>query len=355
MAPVAMPRRFTGIVTHELCKNALVVNPTARAFERSSRPFSPWAGSLMAHEILLLPTLEEQPSRPAGGEPATDHRLPDPGRTRKKPRLTEAQVAALVSVPHLGIDEAGRGCLAGPVVAAAVFFPEHLDWEALFPGLTDSKQMPGATREALAPRIQGACAWGVGLAWPLEIDALDIVNANFRAMCRALIMLARALDHRGAPGATRAGGMDGQEFLGRGLPLYVDGNLAIRPDAWKSCALARPQDWHAALFPGREPVVRPSAPPLTPLPTDFPFSQQAIIGGDALIPAVSAASVLAKTRRDAIMTRFDKDFPAYGFARHKGYGTEEHRTALQRFGPCPLHRNSFLTGILPAAVELSLF
>ena len=274
------------------------------------------------------------------------------GKGRKKPRLTAGQVSSLVSVPHMGIDEAGRGCLAGPVVAAVVLFSENFQPEACFPGLADSKKMPEAKRGALAPCIQRRCAWGVGLAWPQEIDALDIVNANFRAMCRALIMLVRAL----------SGHLSFDRAFASGLPaLYVDGNLVIRPDAWKSCVHTRPQHWHTPFFPdfgwGRVQSRKTlaSVTGLSGLPEAFPFLQQAVIGGDALIPAISAASVLAKTRRDAIMTGLDRKFAGYGFARHKGYGTEEHRVALQTLGPCPLHRKTFLKGILPAAQELSLF
>ena len=276
------------------------------------------------------------------------------GRGKKKPLLTPTQVASLVSVPHMGIDEAGRGCLAGPVVAAVVLFPENFQPEACFPGLADSKKMPEAKRDALAPCIQHHCMWGVGLAWPLEIDALDIVNANFRAMCRALIMLARTV-------AGPQGEPFDRAFASSPPALYVDGNLAIRPDAWKSCVHTRPQHWHTPFFPDfdrgtvQSRKTLASVTGLPGLPEVIPFAQQAVIGGDALIPAISAASVLAKTRRDAIMTGLDRKFPGYGFARHKGYGTEEHRAALQRLGPCPLHRKTFLKGILPAAQELSLF
>lgn len=179
-----------------------------------------------------------------------------------------------------GLDEAGRGCLAGPVVAAAVILPETYD----LPGLNDSKQLDAAARERLAPLVRAqAVAWAVALARPREIETLNILQATFVAMDRAVRRLGR-------------------------VPrlLLVDGNKTL-PQHLASSRLL----------------------------------QRAEIDGDARIPAISAASILAKTVRDRIMCACDRRWPGYGFAEHKGYGTEAHRKALARLGPCPIHRRTF--------------
>ena len=187
-----------------------------------------------------------------------------------------------------GVDEAGRGCLAGPVVAGAVILPRDYD----LPYLTDSKKLSAARREVLAPAIKAqAVAWGVGMAWPTEIDRINILQATFAAMARAV----RAMGL--VPAA-----------------LAIDGNKCIPAG-------------HLAIL---------SAAP----------RQQAIVGGDASVPAISAASILAKTSRDRLMTVFDRQYPGYGFAGHKGYGAAAHLEALRRLGPCRLHRLTF-RGVLP--------
>ncbi|WP_035041770.1 ribonuclease HII [Desulfovibrio sp. X2] len=181
------------------------------------------------------------------------------------------------------MDEAGRGCLAGPVVAAAVILPERFD----LPGLTDSKALTEARREALVPLITAqATAWRLGFVWPAGpagIDALNILQATFLAMSKAV----RRLPVRPAR-------------------LLVDGDKTV-PERW---------------LPG-------------------PYAQEAIVGGDALVPAISAASVLAKTFRDRLMRVLDRRHPGYGLAGHKGYGTKEHREALRRLGPSACHRMTF--------------
>ncbi len=180
------------------------------------------------------------------------------------------------SVLIAGVDEAGRGPLAGPVCAAAVI----LDPARPIPGLGDSKQLSPKRREALEPLIQAqSLAWSVAWASAAEIDAINILQASLLAMARAVA----ALGCR--PGR-----------------VLVDGNRA--PD----CGVC--------------PV-------------------ETIIGGDGLIPAIGAASILAKVARDRLMCRLDLDFPGYGFAAHKGYPTVAHRAALIRLGPCPEHRRSF--------------
>ena len=193
-----------------------------------------------------------------------------------------------------GIDEAGRGCLAGPVVAAAVILPECYD----LPGLNDSKACSAKTREMLAPRIrQCALAWGLGVVWPARIDAINILQATFEAMSRAVRCLKQPPAH-----------------------LLIDGNKTV-PD---NVLALHWRKTHTA-----------------PLP-----SQRYIIGGDAIEPAISAASILAKTYRDKLMVRLEKRWPGYGFETHKGYGTEDHYAALRRLGPCPQHRLTF-RGVLP--------
>ncbi len=174
-----------------------------------------------------------------------------------------------------GVDEAGRGPLAGPVVAAAVI----LDPQRRINGLNDSKQLTEERRDILAVRIkQRAIAWGLGWASVEEIDTYNIRQANFLAMRRAV------------------------ETLG------------VRPTH--------------ALVDGNDP------PPLDCRIT-------CIVGGDALEACISAASILAKTARDAHMVDLCAQYPGYGFAKHKGYGVAAHLQALKLLGPSPVHRRSF--------------
>jgi ribonuclease HII len=186
----------------------------------------------------------------------------------------------LTEEPVAGVDEAGRGPLAGPVVAAAVI----LDPDRVVSGLADSKKLSAGRREVLAEVIKSnALAWSVAWADAAEIDALNVLAATMMAMRRAILGLA----------ITPAG-------------IQVDGN--------------------------RLPDLRFGARKIDGL---------AIIGGDDKIPAISAASIIAKTTRDRIMVEMDKIFPNYEFARHKGYGTKIHCERLREFGPCEQHRQSF--------------
>ncbi len=208
--------------------------------------------------------------------------------------LPQGQTANAQQTLVAGIDEAGRGCLAGPVVAAAVILPQSYE----LPGLNDSKACSAKTREKLAPLIrQCAVAWGLGVVWPARIDAINILQATFEAMSRAV----RCLRHAPAQ-------------------LLIDGNKTLPREVltlhWGKT--------HSAALP----------------------TQRSIIGGDASEPAISAASILAKTYRDTLMTHMEKRWPGYGFAIHKGYGTEDHYQALRRLGPCPQHRLTF-RGVLP--------
>lgn len=203
--------------------------------------------------------------------------------------------ASFAEGTYAGVDEAGRGCLAGPVVAAAVILPPGCD----LAGLDDSKALPAHVRQELAPRIRDvALAWGLGLSWPREIDRVNILQATFAAMARAVAAL------RMAPPALAS--------------LLIDG-----PHAVPGHVLRR--------------ILRPELHGLAQLP---------VVDGDALAPAISAASILAKTFRDDLLERLDRRYPGYGLALHKGYGTAEHRAAIARLGPCRLHRMTF-RGVRP--------
>ena len=202
-------------------------------------------------------------------------------RAPKVPNPLEESLFAtegLNSFPLLtaGVDEAGRGPLAGPVCAAAVI----LDPQRPIEGLNDSKKLSAKRREALAPLIrERALAWGIGWASVEEIDEVNILEATYLAMERALAALQVK-----------------PEFI------VIDGNRAPH---------------HLAV----------------------PF--ETIVKGDALVPAISAASILAKTARDALMTELDSQYPGYGFAKHAGYGTAAHVEALARLGVSPVHRRTF--------------
>ncbi|WP_022671998.1 ribonuclease HII [Novosphingopyxis baekryungensis] len=181
-----------------------------------------------------------------------------------------------------GVDEAGRGPLAGPVVAAAVVL-RGKDIR----GLTDSKVLKAARRAVLARRIRERCHWGIGLASPEEIDALNIFQATMLAMARAVQALCDDFD------------CDPSEVL-------IDGNLT---------PVGRRPEWR---WPAR-----------------------AIVKGDLKERCISAASIIAKEHRDALMQEAARDYPHYAWERNKGYGTADHLAALREYGPCPLHRRSF--------------
>lgn len=175
-----------------------------------------------------------------------------------------------------GCDEAGRGCLAGPVVAAAVILPPRVR----LPGLDDSKKLTEAAREELRPLIEErALAWAVAMVDPAEIDAINILNASIRAMHRAIDALDTRPEH-----------------------LLIDGNR-----------------FHA--YPG--------------------IAHSCHIKGDGRFRSIAAASVLAKTHRDALMRELHQEHPAYGWAINKGYPTPDHRAAIELHGPCEHHRMSF--------------
>ena len=175
-----------------------------------------------------------------------------------------------------GVDEAGRGPLAGPVCAAAVILPANLD----IPGLTDSKKLSDKRRRELYPVIkEQAIAYGIGFASQEEIDQMNILQATFLAMQRA---------------------MD---------------QLEVKPEL--------------ALIDGNRQK-------------DFGLPVETVVKGDSLSASIAAASVLAKVTRDDVMLAMAQEYPCYGFEIHKGYGTKAHYEALQKLGPCPIHRMTFL-------------
>lgn len=178
-----------------------------------------------------------------------------------------------------GVDEAGRGPLAGPVVAGAVVLPK--DCAILY--INDSKQLSEKKREELYGVImEQAVAVGVGMASPQRIDEINILQATYEAMRQAIQ------------------------------------NLSVTPDILLNDAVAIPQ---------------------------VAIPQVQIIKGDAKSISIGAASIIAKVTRDRLMVEYDKALPEYGFARNKGYGTKEHMEAIRQFGPSPVHRQSFLTGV----------
>ncbi len=182
--------------------------------------------------------------------------------------------------PVCGVDEAGRGPLAGPVVAAAIILAP----DAIPEGLNDSKALSQGTREHLLNRLIDLTkfhkAWiGIGIAEPEEIDRINILGASLIAMRRAIL----ALPH--SPTAA-----------------LIDGNKA---------------------------------------PEELPCPSETIVKGDSKSLSIAAASIIAKQTRDALMAEAEQRFPGYGFAQHKGYPTAAHRSAIAQLGPCPIHRRSF--------------
>ncbi len=184
-----------------------------------------------------------------------------------------------------GIDEAGRGPLAGPVVAACCILPK----DAVILYLNDSKKVTALRREALLPEIkEKAIAYGIGIVDEKRIDEINILQADYEAMRIAVQKTSSMLQAKGLADAP-------------GLLLN-----------------------DAVTIPG----------------VDIP--QESIIKGDAKSVSIAAASILAKVTRDQLMEAYDAQYPEYGFARNKGYGTKEHIEALKHLGPCPIHRHSFI-------------
>ncbi len=233
----------------------------------------------------------------------------------------------LPSGPHIGVDEVGRGCLAGPVVACVLSLPPVHD----LPGLDDSKKLAAKKREELALHIlEQAEAVGLGLVSPSRIDEINILQATFEAMALALrqhVMAKRLAGPRGEypPPLTLETCNDlddATEFTAPDALVLVDGNKLI-PEETLSRVFGLEDGFFA------NPQNRET------------FRQRCVVGGDGKIPAISAASIVAKTWRDRLMSDLDADYPGYGLARHKGYGTKEHLEALKRLGPSPIHRLTF--------------
>lgn len=277
--------------------------------------------------------------------------LPKRGKRSSVPESASGGKAFLenLGLPplHIGIDEAGRGCLAGPVIAAAALFPVGYAFAERLPGLDDSKKLTETRRNALSASIRReALACGLGLSWQDEVDSVNIRNATFRAMARAVLDL-----YAEWAAAETAGWCAPDEPSGSAptmLPsLVIDGNAVITSSAWESCVAEAPlpgAPWESSL-----PFAVPRRPSLIPQLS----GQKAVVDGDALVPAISAASILAKTARDALMARLDEVFPGYGLRGHKGYGTKEHLAAITEKGPCALHRRTF-RGVRPEQEQLRL-
>jgi len=186
-----------------------------------------------------------------------------------------------------GIDEVGRGPLAGPVVAAAVVLPRDFSHAEI----KDSKMLSAKQREKLAPLIrQNAQGWGLGVVEAKEIDRINILQASLLAMVKAFSALEPPPDC-----------------------LLIDGNQPIPARLFQECRA---------------------------LSGYLPY-QKTIVKGDQLCLSIAAASIVAKVARDEMMVAFDEQFPEYGFAGHKGYGSAAHLQALRRYGPSPIHRKSF--------------
>jgi ribonuclease HII len=199
----------------------------------------------------------------------------------------ESQLRKRGCVNICGVDEVGRGPLAGPVVAAAVILPSDFDAT----GINDSKQLTAHQREKRFGRIvRECCSFGIGAVFPEEIDRINILQASFEAMRQAIALLSAPPDF-----------------------VLVDGNKPI-PD------LSQPQ--------------------------------QAIVGGDGKVVAIACASIIAKVTRDRMMCEYHAQYPQYGFDRHKGYPTPEHRRMIERYGALDIHRKSFT--LLPEQREFDL-
>lgn len=194
------------------------------------------------------------------------------------------------AVSIAGVDEVGRGPLAGPVVAACVIFPRDID----ILGINDSKKLSEKKRMALAPEIkEKALAFGLGMAGEKVIDEINILEATKGAMAIAV---------------KKAGEKLKQEYSLDISEVLVDGNA---------------------------------------LPS-IPYRQQAVVKGDSKSISIAAASILAKVTRDAMMVQYEEEYPGYDFAANKGYGTKKHYAGLEKLGMCPIHRRSFLKKFVAA-------
>ena len=248
------------------------------------------------------------------------------------------------NIVEAGCDEAGRGCLAGAVYAAAVILPRNFRNEEL----NDSKQLTDRQRRKLRTVIEReAVAWAVGIVCPQEIDRINILNASILAMHRAVAALKVRPDHllidgnrfrrrRELPPVHIADPNNSRLATPQGLTYNrVSDNIANPNDS----RLATPQS-----LPGDHVNVDDQL--FSAYPDDLPYTT--IVKGDGKFLAIAAASILAKTYRDDHMDLLHRQFPCYGWQRNKGYPTAEHRQAIREHGPSPYHRLTFnLTGIDP--------
>ncbi|MGB5018915.1 MAG: ribonuclease HII [Candidatus Moraniibacteriota bacterium] len=194
----------------------------------------------------------------------------------------------------VGIDEAGRGPLCGPVVAAAVVFRESEEILSKLPEwkfIRDSKKLSEKQREKMFDFVMEQSFVGVGMMHADTIDRVNILEATFLAMKSAIASLRQQLAKSNE-----------QKIRDEDFRILVDGNQLI---------------------------------------PNIPVEQHAIVNGDALMKVIAAASIIAKVTRDRMMLEYDRTYPQYGFAQHKGYGTKVHMIVLRKFGPCPIHRMSF--------------
>lgn len=205
--------------------------------------------------------------------------------------------------PVIGVDEVGRGCLAGPVYAAAAIVPQDQVEALVKMGVTDSKLLSSAKREKLALEILSRCQVAVGFATPEEIDAINILQASFLAMRRAIIALEKSYfeTHEGAA------------FGPENAHILVDGHLRI-PMVCREIAKAKSLS---------------------------EVSQTTLIKGDLRALPIAAASIVAKVTRDQWMIDAALEYPGYGFEKHKGYAAPIHRKAIEEQGPTRIHRKTF--------------
>ena len=206
----------------------------------------------------------------------------------------EIEITSREAVLPVGVDEAGRGPLCGPVVASAVCYKDQTfvapsEQEKEFTLIRDSKKLSEKQRERAFDFIQEHFFVGIGIVHAETIDRVNILQATFLAMKAAVSDLERIM-HRSSDSAHR------------NLYLLIDGNQEIPNSSYK---------------------------------------QEAIISGDSAVKSIAAASIIAKVTRDRMMLEYDRQYPQYGLARHKGYGTKEHMDALRKYGPTPIHRMSF--------------
>lgn len=204
----------------------------------------------------------------------------------------EQQISSKEGVLVVGVDEAGRGPLCGPVVAAAVCYKDHsfvipVELEKDFALIRDSKKLSEKQREKIYNLIEEHFFVGIGIVYADTIDRINILEATFLAMKSAVSDLERSLR---------------QSQLKHNLFLLIDGNQEI---------------------------------------PNLSLKQETVVGGDGTVKSIAAASIIAKVTRDRMIVEYDKQYPQYGLAQHKGYGTKVHMDALRKYGPTPIHRMSF--------------